>query len=68
MISAPATVARLCKRVVDLSVEMNGAISVYESNAMERIVRDVHTNALHIANTPRRWADAGVRTLGGVPA
>ena len=63
MVSAPTTVARLCKRVVELAVEMNGAISIYEDNEMERIVRDVHTNALHIANTPRKWVDVTVRTL-----
>jgi alkylation response protein AidB-like acyl-CoA dehydrogenase len=68
MLAAPATVQRFCRHVVDLAVELNGAASIYETNPMERVVRDLQANAVHIANTPRKWADASAHMLVGAPS
>jgi alkylation response protein AidB-like acyl-CoA dehydrogenase len=68
MLAAPATVQRFCRHVVDLAVELNGAASIYETNPMERIVRDLQANAVHIANTPRKWIDASSGLLTGAPS
>lgn len=64
MLAAPATAQKLCKQVLDIAIELNGAGTIFWSNPLERVMRDLQTNAVHIANTPRKWSDASSYLLG----
>lgn len=64
MLASPATVQKLCKQALDIAIELNGAATIFWNNPMERVMRDLQTNAVHIANTPRKWADASTYLLG----
>jgi alkylation response protein AidB-like acyl-CoA dehydrogenase len=63
MLSATATAHKLSKRVLDIAIELNGAGSIFWSNPLERVARDLQTNAVHIINTPRKWSEASTYLL-----
>ncbi|WP_051791193.1 acyl-CoA dehydrogenase family protein [Amycolatopsis jejuensis] len=67
MLAMGPVTGQLARRVLELAVEMTGSASIYAANPMERIVRDMQTNLVHLQNQPRRWVDSAGRELKQVP-
>lgn len=64
MLAATATAQKLCKKVMDIVIELNGAGTIFHTNPLERVMRDLQTNSVHIVNTPRKWSEAATHLLG----
>ena len=52
---------------VDLVYRAGGTDSIYSSSPMERLFRDAHTVAAHVAMRPSTLADGGALLLGQAP-
>ena len=68
MLAATATAHTLSKRIMDIAIELNGAGSIFWTNPLERVIRDLQTNGVHIINTPRKWSEASTYLLRGSTA
>lgn len=61
---AAAHAGETALRIVDLLAAEAGAAAIFESNALERAVRDVHAATKHIAMNPSIYVTAGRFELG----
>ncbi|WP_310963950.1 acyl-CoA dehydrogenase family protein [Nocardioides terrisoli] len=68
MIAMGPVTGELARRVVEIAVELIGSAAIYVDNPLERVVRDMHANLVHIQNQRRRWVDSAVWDLTGRPA
>jgi alkylation response protein AidB-like acyl-CoA dehydrogenase len=62
-----AGASQLCVEAVDLMYQAAGGSSIYATNPLDRLFRDVHTVHQHITNAPKVFEVAGQMLLGQEP-
>ena len=62
-----AGAAQLCVEAVDLMYQAAGGSSVYATNPLDQLFRDIHTVNQHITNSPKVFETAGQMLLGQDP-